>query len=403
MRVCNGSESAANRRLSALERVDWEFADYVGSHFPTDINNLHWYPGTFVPQIPSILVKAFSEEGDLVLDPFMGAGTTLIECSRLWRRCIGIDINPYAVDIVTAKIEALGIGKSEWFTHQAEAVVDLDLTSARFDDQSIQLDEARRWFHPDTLAELVVLHDYVEDRQGQLGYDTLRVVFSSILKRVCSQKDHYTYVTDRCFPKDLVYRPALRLFEGQMKLLGEAVTSFHDQYFRLYSEGWSASGMSVYCADSRQLDGIGTGSIDLIVTSPPYLGVNDYVRSMRLAQLFFPHPEAELAIAAEIGARRKRQRRGAFEEFMGDMSRALDEIARVLRPGAYLCLVFGQGRGKVVRANTVELLLRRLEETHRFGRVLTRERRVKFRRIQVPGVQRESIFILRSEAEGPSE
>lgn len=51
------------------------------------------YHGNFVPQIPDHLVRRYTEEGDIVLEPFTGSGTTLYECERLKRHYIGFDIN----------------------------------------------------------------------------------------------------------------------------------------------------------------------------------------------------------------------------------------------------------------------------------------------------------------------
>lgn len=52
-----------------------------------------------------------SRSGDLVLDPFLGAGTTLIACERTGRRCRGIELDPHYCDVVVARWEAFS-GKS---------------------------------------------------------------------------------------------------------------------------------------------------------------------------------------------------------------------------------------------------------------------------------------------------
>jgi len=55
------------------------------------------YRGNFAPQIPRNVILRYSKEGDVVLDPMVGSGTTLIETKLLKRKGIGIDINPEAV------------------------------------------------------------------------------------------------------------------------------------------------------------------------------------------------------------------------------------------------------------------------------------------------------------------
>lgn len=57
------------------------------------------YAGNFVPQIPNQLIRRFTKEGDFVLDPYVGSGTTAIEAKRLKRNFIGFDINKNALDL----------------------------------------------------------------------------------------------------------------------------------------------------------------------------------------------------------------------------------------------------------------------------------------------------------------
>ena len=75
--------------------------DKTGAH-----NGAYW--GNFVPQIPNQLLRRFTKKNDWVLDTFLGSGTTLIECKRLGRNGIGVELLQNVV-----KLAKQNIGKEE--------------------------------------------------------------------------------------------------------------------------------------------------------------------------------------------------------------------------------------------------------------------------------------------------
>lgn len=66
------------------------------------------YHGNFIPQIPNQLINRYTKKGDVILEPFMGSGTTLFECEKLNRKYIGFDINPLMLDYVNKSMENSG-------------------------------------------------------------------------------------------------------------------------------------------------------------------------------------------------------------------------------------------------------------------------------------------------------
>jgi len=73
--------------------------DNSGSH-----NAKYW--GNFIPQIPNQFLRRYTKQNEWVLDPFLGSGTTLIECKRLGRNGIGIELLPDVIELANNNISS---------------------------------------------------------------------------------------------------------------------------------------------------------------------------------------------------------------------------------------------------------------------------------------------------------
>jgi len=62
------------------------------------------YHGNFIPQIPNQLIRRYTKKNEIILEPFMGSGTTLFECEKLDRKYIGFDINPEMIEYVNTQM-----------------------------------------------------------------------------------------------------------------------------------------------------------------------------------------------------------------------------------------------------------------------------------------------------------
>lgn len=89
--------------------IDPQFLKAVHSREPVAglTHTFYRYPARFSPQFARAAIEAFTKPGDIVLDPFMGGGTTLVEARVLGRRAIGIDISNLAVFVSTVKTTIL--------------------------------------------------------------------------------------------------------------------------------------------------------------------------------------------------------------------------------------------------------------------------------------------------------
>lgn len=84
------------------------------------------YHGNFAPQIPNQMIRRYTEEGDTVMDLFMGSGTALYECESLKRDYIGFDINQDIIDYVEGRMQ--DFVDIQFFIHNCDVV-----DSKRFD------------------------------------------------------------------------------------------------------------------------------------------------------------------------------------------------------------------------------------------------------------------------------
>ncbi|HKZ93259.1 MAG TPA: DNA methyltransferase [Candidatus Bathyarchaeia archaeon] len=392
-------EQTAVTRL--LARVDWDFQDYVSKSYPEDINNMHWYPASFIPQIPSILIQMFSERKDEVLDPFLGSGVALVEAAKQGRNFLGVDSNPYAVDIVKAKFEALNCRDWTWAKEFAKTICNRRLAEEplQYCRQHGINEEVFRWFHPRTLNELLEIHSCIADDGASSLHLLKKVVFSAILKSCCSQRKHYTYITDGCMPKEFIEVPSKQKYIQHLDLVEEASRKFRKQYEELNSCEWRSLEGDVRVGDARDLGWIVPGTVDLIVTSPPYLGCNDYARSMRLTSLFFREHKIPDVLINEIGARCKRHRETLQDEYLRDVKKSFEECKKALRGGGYFALTFGQGKGRVRKSDVIGHLTDYLIMEIGFSKIFDTLRNIKYHRIRFPGVMNERVIVFQKAME----
>ena len=94
-------------RFEELQAVLSADLDFRGADGGYASHAWHPFPAKFPPQLPEFLIQRLSDPGDVVFDPMLGSGTTLVEAVRLGRRAVGCDIDPLARIISAAKLTTL--------------------------------------------------------------------------------------------------------------------------------------------------------------------------------------------------------------------------------------------------------------------------------------------------------
>lgn len=374
--------------VSRLERIDWDFS---GDNCASKFSTIHWHPCRFVSQIPAALIGLLSKPGDLVVDPYCGSGTTLVEAQRLGRRSVGMDINPVAILLAKAKLFPLEATDVERAIKRYEkAIVDHLSINSAYDPEFLasipHTVQASKWYHPETRNELAFLWHFIQNSKSK--YKPLfDAAFSSILLSVCNETRHWGYVCDNTKPKTSRKVDAIKQYMQSLDRLIEAYRE-RDQYvgkgvtFPL-PNATLVNEDAFNCLKSTDDD-----SVDLIVTSPPYFGVCDYVKAQRLSMEWFSY-EIEDYRKQETGARSKRHRKQAAHEYLAELGGVLAECYRVLKGDGYIAIVMGESSARDSIVRKVRSIL--LENG--FDDVLVKQRAVPVQRRQHPSILDEHVLI----------
>ena len=125
----------------------WEFASRDNTH-----GHSNEYHGNYIPQIAQQLFERFTKKGDVVLDLFLGSGTSAIEAKNMQRRCIGVELKPNQVDIVKSKFSP------------KELVTDVNIICADSSSEYVQEKiQARLDVMRKKQAQFLILHPPYDD------------------------------------------------------------------------------------------------------------------------------------------------------------------------------------------------------------------------------------------------
>ena len=333
--------------VSQISNIDWDFFEEKGSLYNF---NIHWYPARLIPQIAGSLISLLSTQDDCVLDPFCGSGTTLLEANKYGRKLIGIDLNPIATLICRATLTNYDSDSFDKFQNSIDSRISLYLNdeitnSDIFDHSTIpNFEENSQWYHPKTLFELSVIFKTINEFKSDAFFWGALSTFSSILHSVSSQDKHWGWVCDNVKPKqqDFIYKDAIAKFKTKLKEYKQFLDSYNKEKKLFCESQYKQDRIQIFeenCISKMKI--LENDSIDLVVTSPPYFNMTDYILAQRLTFLWLPYDKDKIRIS-EIGARYKRARKSSLDDYLADMHDAFTQIARLLKPGKFCCIIIGE-------------------------------------------------------------
>lgn len=380
--------SVSDRLISSLSSIDWDFA---GTLSESPFSAIHWHPARFASQLAAALIGLLSKPGDLVLDPFVGSGTTLVEAQRLGRRSIGLDLNPIACLAARAKTLSVRAERVEAITHQIkeESTTHLARLTRATRSQSLVPETVQaKWYTRRVREDLGVLWGLIQSYRGTKKI-LAQAAFSAILLPVCRETRHWGYVCDNSTPKGDHERDIREEFARIVDRLCRGYRERDKDRIVRFGETGEIEEAEVICGDVREvLAQIHPASVDLVVTSPPYFGVSDYMKSQRLSMEWF-EIEIEPLRLRELGARSKRHRASAAEEYLSELRAAFSAVRRCLRPDG-LCVVILSESSK--RDSILTKAVNQLESSG-FKKELELNRRVSSLRRQAPSIKAEHLLI----------
>jgi site-specific DNA-methyltransferase (cytosine-N4-specific) len=342
-------------KIKNLYTLDWELEDADTRYYT---HGYHPYSAKYIPQIPYRLVSKFTKKNELVLDNFMGSGTTLVESKVLGRNAIGIDVNPLACLI--SKVKTTTIQKSTLVEISKilillkEDIINLRGNTVPFNHREKRptIDNSMsktllllhpnisKWYHQNVIYELLAIKSRIDTVENKDVKDFLLVSLSSILRSVSNATSGFgnLMINKQAPPKTRIYEKFVLAVRDMLRNMLE------------FNKAATNSNIRIVNHDSRRLEFINDETIDFICTHPPYMAAVPYAEYQKLSLWWLGFSQYELEKRL-IGGRRSRA--DTPDRFFHDINMALMEMKRILRKKKYCCIIIGNPvyNGKIWKLN----------------------------------------------------
>ena len=317
--------------------LNWREKDLPERVRTKHVHRLHPYLGKFIPQLVEIFLRKFQPK--TVCDPFSGSGTTLVEAAGLGINAVGSDISE--VNSLIARVKT-GTYDLELLEREIGDIV----RSAAAEPQGILLERSRTystseylssWFAPTALESLLAYRALIPEYTYQ---DVLRLILSRSA-RSARLTTHY----DLDFPKKPQIGPYRCYKHGRTCRPTEDAAKFLRRYstdtfnrIRDFASIRQEAGVSVITGDSRAIE---FPEHDLVITSPPYVGLIDYHEQHRYAYELLGLP---WRAGSEIGRASKGNSKRAQAEYVEGIAETFLNVRKSLKSGGRMVVIVNDKR-----------------------------------------------------------
>lgn len=296
----------------------------------------NWFPmkEAFSRNLVGLLAETWGlREGDLVLDPFCGVGTTPLACKELGLDCVGYDVHPAL--LLASRVKLRDYNLEELLAAAGELIgSELELVEAKIPGF------VERVFSKPALNDLVFFREKIMEVEDEATREFLLLGLAAAAMR-CS----WAYKDGAALR--VVKRSTLPIrmeLERQLLLMCRNLKRFKTRPARVRVER----------CDARELK-LEARSVDAVITSPPYLRKQEYIYAHRIEGWIFgleePREDEFLGVRAEGIVGEDFSEVAEFVEgkplevklYFKDMLAAIRELYRVCRRGAKICLVTSDG------------------------------------------------------------
>ena len=289
------------------------------------------YRACFKPQLPRFFIERLTQPGDLVYDPFMGRGTTVLESVLLGRRAVGCDINPLSAILLRPRLNPPTLEQ-----------VQQRLYEIKWEYDGPFPEELLVFYHPRTLKQICALRETL--RSGTSSVDGwLRMVATNRLTG--HSKGFFSVYTlppnqavslesQRRINEQRKQSPDVRdvaklIFDKSRSLLSKI-----SEEDRMRLSEWGPKS-KIVTGSFDETPAIADESVALVVTSPPFLDVVNYEADNWLRCWFNKIDSREITLWMF-----KR-----LDEWCERMTKVFQELYRILKHDGFVAFEVGEVRG----------------------------------------------------------